>query len=85
MLKLKRTLHLSLPSLSILSEPVRFSPVRIDNDELSQAIASDVENRDDAWELTERPDMGELTQFWSDVETDVANDPEWFTFNNEES
>ena len=84
MLKLKYTPHFSLPSFSILNEPVLFSPIRIDNDELSQAIVSDVESRDDAWELTERPDMGELTKFWSDVETDVANDPEWFTFNDEQ-
>lgn len=83
MLKLKHSPHISLPSLSLMSEPVHFSPVRIDNDELSQAIVSDVESRDDAWELCERPDMGELTKFWSDVETDVANDPEWFTFNEE--
>ncbi len=85
MLQLKHTPHISLPSLSFTSDPVHFSPVRIDNDELSQAIVTDVQDRDDAWELNERPDMGELTKFWSDVETDVANDPEWFTFNNEES
>ncbi len=85
MLHLKHTTHLSLPTLSIANEPVKFSPAKIDDDELTQAIVTDVESRDDAWELNERPDMGELTKFWSDVETDVANDPEWFKFENEDS
>jgi hypothetical protein len=84
MLKLKHTRHFEIPHLSLLDEPMRLSNVPIDNDELTQAIVEDPIAHDDTWELSERPDMGELTKFWSDVETDVANDPEWFTFSEDD-
>ena len=80
MLKLKHTHHLNLPHLNLSVSPMQLSPVPIDDDELTQAIVSDTTAHDDQWELNERPDMGELTEFWSAVETDVQNDPEWFRF-----
>ena len=83
MLKIKRTHHFTMPDLSLRSQAMQLSPIPDDGDELTQAIVNDVADRDNNWELSERPDMGELTQFWTDVETDVQNDPEWFKFNDE--
>lgn len=83
MLEIKHKHNFELPHLSLLDAPMQLSNVPIDNDELTQAIVQDPVTRDDNWELNERPDMGELTRFWSDVENDVANDPEWFTFNED--
>jgi len=80
MLELKHTHNLDLPHITLSSPPMQLSPVVADDDELSRAIVSDPENHDDQWELSERPDMGELTEFWTSVEADVENDPEWFRF-----
>lgn len=85
MLELKHKHHFSLPHLPETRRPVQFDPVPVDNDELTAAIVNDAEARDNTWELSERPDMGELTQFWSEVEQDVANDPEWFKFNEDQT
>lgn len=83
MLELKHKHHLELPHLSLSTRPMELSAVPIDNDELTQAIVEDPVAHDDVWELTERPDSGELTAFWSEVEADVANDPEWFKFSED--
>jgi len=82
MLKLKHSHHIELPHLSLPTSPMQLSPVPIDNDELVQDIENDPATHDDVWELAERPEMGELTQFWESVEADVQNDPEWFRFND---
>lgn len=83
MLKIKRSHHFTLPELRLRSQAMQLSPIPDDGDELTQAIINDVDDRDNNWELSERPDMGELTQFWTDVEADVQNDPEWFKFSDE--
>ncbi len=84
MLKMKHKHHLDFPHITFSTHPMELSPVPIDDDELSRAIVEDPVAHDDVWELSERPDSDELTQFWSEVEADVANDPEWFKFSNEE-
>lgn len=83
MLKLKHTYHLDFPHITWSPKQMELSPVLADNDELTQAIERDNVARDDAWELSERPDMGELTEFWNHVEQDVASDPQWFRFEND--
>lgn len=83
MLKLKHKHHLDFPHITLSSAPMQLSAVPIDDDELAQAIIEDPVAHDNVWELNERPDMGELTKFWSDVEADVANDPEWFRFSED--
>lgn len=83
MLKLKHKHHLHLPHISLSSVPMSLSPVPIDQDELTQAIINDQVEHDNEWELSERPDTGQLTQFWTEVETDVQNDPEWFRFSED--
>lgn len=83
MLKLKHTHHLSLPHLNLTSTPMQLSPVTADDDELTQAIETDVQAHDDVWQLSERPDANELTQFWEEVVEDVSKDPKWFRFENE--
>lgn len=75
--------HFELPHISLSSPQMELSPVTVDEDELSKAISDDPINNDDAWELSERPDSTELTQFWNEVEADVANDPKWFKFDEE--
>ena len=79
MLKLKHTYHLDFPHITLPSA-MQLSVVPNDDDELTQAIVEDPNTNDDTWQLVERPDMGELTKFWDDVQTDVQNDPEWFHF-----
>ena len=54
-----------------------------DNDELTQAIASDPIDHDNNWTLDERPDTSELEAFWSEVARDLKKDPEWTDFANE--
>lgn len=75
-------LHLSPRSHSSLfhfqpSRALRLSPVPVENDELLQAIEAAHEEQ---WELEPTPDSTELNTFWSSVETDLHNDPEWTTF-----
>ena len=83
MLQLKHKHHLDFPHITLMPRQMELSPVPADSDELTQAIEQDVATHDDVWELSERPDMGELTEFWDHVEQDVANDPQWFRFENE--
>ena len=83
MLKLKHKHHLDFPHITLISSSMQLSPVAADDDELTRAIEQDPASRDDVWELNERPDMGELSQFWDTVEADVANDPQWFRFEND--
>lgn len=83
MLEIKPKHRIHLPHLPSRSAPLAFAPVLDDGDELTQAIVDAPQERDDAWELTERPDVEELTKFWSEVEADVAQDPEWFTFSDD--
>ena len=83
MLHMKHKRHLDFPHLTFSSSPMQLSPVPVADDELSQAIELDAETHDDVWELSERPDTNALTEFWSEVEADVANDPEWFKFSDD--
>jgi hypothetical protein len=83
MLKLKHKHHIRLPHLTLTGSAMHLSPVLIDEDELTQAIVNDQVDHDNEWELSERPDVGELTQFWTEVEADVQNDPEWFHFSED--
>ena len=80
MLKMKHKHHLDFPHITLSAHQMELSPVLADSDELTQAILDDPIAHDDDWELNERPDTQELTQFWSEVEADVANDPKWFRF-----
>ena len=77
---------MALPNLlPRFGAPMKFSPVEIDeNDELGRDIAQDSLNHDNGWRLEEYPDEEELEAFWSNVQDDVANDPKWFTFANDE-
>lgn len=79
MLKIKQKYHLTLPSIRILPQHMQFAPVRDDDDELTQSIQEDPAVRDDTWQLLERPDTKELTQYWDKVEQDIHHDPEWIT------
>lgn len=82
MLSIEPKHHFTLPLLTTL-QPMRFSPVVDDDDELTEAIAKDSNEHDDDWQLEETPDTNKLYEFWSEVESDVANDPNWFTFAEE--
>lgn len=83
MLKIKKSLSLSLPSLGVnASKPMQLSPISSDEDELVRAVDADPDDHDDNWELNDRPDTAELEQFWTSVEEDVRKDPTWFTFDD---
>ena len=80
-------LHLSPSRFSLFrSQPtqhVELSPVFDDeNDELIQAIKDDHEEQ---WRLDPAPDTTALSKFWSGVEEDLHNDPNWVTFTDDES
>lgn len=64
-----------IPSLRL--HPMKLSPVTDDDDDLTQAIKNDVQDHDDNWELAERPNSDTLTQFWTDVEREITQDPDW--------
>ncbi len=83
MLKIPKTFSLSVPHLETAQHPMVLSPVTIDDDELSQAVAADPDEHDNNWQLNERPDEVALEAFWSQVDEDVKKDPTWFTFDNE--
>lgn len=80
-------LHLSSSRFSLFqsqsTQHVELSPVFDDeNDELIQAIKDD---REEQWRLDPAPDTTALSKFWSGVEEDLHNDPNWVTFTDDES
>ncbi|MEO5691279.1 MAG: hypothetical protein ABIQ64_03785 [Candidatus Saccharimonadales bacterium] len=83
MLKIPKTISISLPHFKNVAHPMQLSPVTIDNDELTRAVAADPDEHDNNWELNERPDEVQLEAFWSQVDDDVKKDPTWFTFDSE--
>jgi hypothetical protein len=86
MLKIKQTFHLSFPHIQLRrTQPVQFTPVTDDNDELTQAIATDTAQHDDEWELDERPDTTQLEAYWDEVEDDIEHDPKWIKFSDEDA
>lgn len=78
MLKLK-TRHMFNPFHINLGgrEPLQFSPIPSEDNELIQAIERDATY--DQWNL-ESIDSEQLDRFWSSVEQDIASDPEWVHF-----
>ena len=84
MLHIKKTFSLSLPHITTsTSKPMELSPVRTDDDELTQDVIADPDTHDNNWQLADRPDEQELEAFWTGVEQDVKKDPTWFAFDNE--
>ncbi len=81
MLRLKTHHQIHFPSLH--SRSMQLSVVSSDDDELTRAIDSEQITHDDTWTLTPSPDTNELEQFWSGVEDDIKNDPDWFKFDDE--
>jgi hypothetical protein len=68
-----------------LPHPLRLSPVTADDDDLTRDLLNDPATHDNLWQLSERPDSGELEKFWSDVVEDVKQDPEWVDFSKDEA
>lgn len=86
MLQIKQKFHINLPHIQLRNpKQVEFSPVTDDNDELSRAIIDDPAQHDDNWELNERPDAAQLEEYWDEVEDDIAHDPKWIKFSDEEA
>lgn len=79
MLRIHRKLQLKLPQAPISLARMQFSPVVVDNDELSQAI-SDEQQHHEHWDLTDGIDAQKLDDFWTEVQQDVEKDPKWFNF-----
>lgn len=67
MLEIKNKFHLSNAQTYVAQQPTNMVPVVADDD-------------NDTWELTERPEEGQLERFWSSVEQDIRHDPTWFSF-----
>jgi len=83
MLHLKNKHHLDFPHITFPSlHSMQLSPVADDDDELTAAIVNDPMDHDDNWQLGD-PDTKELEKFWSTVEEDVKNDPEWTDFSKD--
>lgn len=84
MLRLKRKHKINFPSITeLLPHSMQLSPVIADDDELSQAIANDPIDHDNRWTLTERPETGQLEQYWDNVVADIKSDPSWVDFSND--
>ncbi len=81
MLHLKTHHKLHLPTLRY--QPLQLATVQNDDDELTQAIANDVNTHDDNWTLEAAPDTRELNTFWSHVQDDISHDPTWQRFDEE--
>lgn len=85
MLKIKQKFHLTLPHLpSLWPHTLQLSPPEAENDELIEAIDEEMLQHDDDWQLSERPDTKELTQYWEKVEDDIQHDPEWIQVDENE-
>ncbi len=80
MLKIKQKHSLTLPHIYLSHREMQFATAPLDNDEISDEIREMHESDDYNWRLDERPDSEQLAAYWNQVEEDVRNDPEWFTF-----
>lgn len=78
MLKISKHHYLSLPEFGpLMPRKMQLAPIPVDDgDELTQAIGRDADDHDDNWELSERPNTGELESFWEHVEQEMQNDPD---------
>lgn len=77
MLHIHRKLHFPLPHIRHASQPIALGEPGTENDELIQAIEN---SRGEQWTLTNEPDVRGLEAYWSRVEHDISQDPEWFHF-----
>ena len=78
-------LHLPPKSyrLSLFPQPskrLELSPVPLEEDELLQAIEAAHEA---PWDLEPVPDTAALSEFWSSVEGDLRDDPDWVSFSED--
>lgn len=64
------------------SQHIKFSKVDPLGDGLGDDIAQE-QLEPEAITLEEGVDAQQLSQFWQSVETDIAQDPEWFHFTEE--
>lgn len=54
-----------------------------DDDELLQEIDQQRSLHDDNWTLDPTPDVEEVEQFWTNVQADIEQDPDWYTFSDD--
>lgn len=80
MLKLRK--HFWLSPFSQSPKRLQLSAVHHEDDELIEAIEHD--RNKDQWVLEKVPDADGLDEFWGGVEKDLSNDPEWYSFADEE-
>ncbi len=59
------------------------SAAQDEDDELIKAIDSDHKGADDVWQLKNEPDVIGIDNFWNGVKTDLEQDPDWHSFNND--
>ena len=77
MLHLSPKSHHSSLFSSRPGQRLEFSAIPTDDDELIQAIES---NHEAPWQLEPIPDTAALSDFWTGVEDDLHNDPDWVSF-----
>lgn len=75
MLKLKKRLSLSLPSLFV-AQPM-LSPAAAEDDELIREIDNQAEIHDDAWTLESTPDSQQLERAWAEMSRDAEYEREF--------
>ena len=63
------------------SHGVHLNPVASEDDELIHAIE---DSHEETWQLGDA-DATALGQFWSNIEEDIAKDPEWFRFADDDA
>ena len=55
-----------------------------DDDELLQEIDQQRSLHDDNWTLDPTPDVEEVEQFWTNVQADIEQDPDWYTLSDDQ-
>ncbi len=65
------------------SKNIKFGSIDPLGDGLREEIANE-QNGPDAMTLQEGPDGDSLSQFWAGVQSDIEQDPTWFSFSEEE-
>ena len=80
MLHLKKHLTFFTPSTPV-SHQLVLTPVLDDDDELIQEINA---AHEEAWQLEKTLDSGVLESFWSGVQRDLKQDPDWVDFSRDD-
>lgn len=70
--------------MSLFSHHISFKQIDPLGNGLAEEIVAEQEEPEAIGTLEEGISEGELSQFWQSVESDIAKDPTWFKFSEDE-